>query len=67
MLSRVGTTGTETEGTRAGWRANPTSCPMRQELGNNAGNTVLADSSQKKSMCSDAEHEADTRDGLAGL
>ena len=32
-----------------------------------ARKTVLADLSQKKSMCSDVEHDAGTRYGLAGL
>ena len=37
------------------------SCKNRQEL------ATLADLNQKKSICSGVEHDADTRDGFAGL
>ena len=46
------------------------SCSFKdsQGVGNNARNRVLADLSQKKNnKCSDVEHDADTRHGLAGL
>ena len=42
------------------------SCKDSQGSCQHARQKVLADLNQKKSMCSDVEHDADTRDGLAG-
>ena len=43
------------------------SCKVSQGSWQHARKTVLAILSQKYSMCSDVEHDAGTRNGLAGL